>query len=162
MAKTVGIGYQDFGDLLKKNIFYIDKTYFIKDWWENRDIVTLITCPHRFGKTLTMSMLEYFFSNRHAGQGEIFSELSIWEYEEYRELQGTYPVINLSFANVKGSDYQTVREKICQIITNLYSENNFLKSEDALDEKDRGYFERVAFDMKNSDVELSIYQLSFF
>ena len=162
MAKTVGIGYQDFGDLLKKNIFYIDKTYFIKDWWENRDIVTLITRPRRFGKTLTMSMLEYFFSNRHAGQGEIFSELSIWEYEEYRELQGTYPVINLSFANVKGSDYQTVREKICQIITNLYSENNFLKSEDALDEKDRGYFERVAFDMKNSDVELSIYQLSKF
>lgn len=162
MAKTVGIGYQDFGDLLKKNIFYIDKTYFIKDWWENRDIVTLITRPSRFGKTLTMNMLEYFFSNRHAGQGEIFSELSIWEYEEYRELQGTYPVINLSFANVKGSDYQTVREKICQIITNLYSENNFLKSEDALDEKDRGYFERVAFDMKNSDVELSIYQLSKF
>ena len=77
-------------------------------------------------------------------------------------MQGTYPVINLSFANVKGSDYQTVREKICQIITNLYSENNFLKSEDALDEKDRGYFERVAFDMKNSDVELSIYQLSKF
>ena len=82
MAKTIGIGYQDFGDLLKKNIFYIDKTYFIKDWWENRDIVTLITCPHRFGKNLTMSMLEYFFSNRHAGQGEIFSGLSIWEDEE--------------------------------------------------------------------------------
>ena len=61
MAKTVGIGYQDFGDLRKENVFYIDKTYFIKDWWENRDMVTLITRPRRFGKTLTMSMLEYFF-----------------------------------------------------------------------------------------------------
>ncbi len=162
MAKTVGIGYQDFGDLLKENVFYIDKTYFIKDWWENKDMVTLVTRPRRFGKTLTMSMLEYFFSNRYAGQGKVFEKLSIWEYEEYRSLQGTYPVINLSFANVKGSVYQDVREKICQIITNLYSENAFLKNEDVLDEKDREYFGRIAFDMKNSDAELSIYQLSKF
>ena len=122
MDKTVGIGYQDFGDLLKENVFYIDKTYFIKEWWENRDVVTLITRPRRFGKTLTMSMLEYFFSNRYAGQGRIFEGLSIWGYEEYRKLQGGYPVLNLSFANVKGSDYQNVKEKIFQIITNLYSE----------------------------------------
>ena len=162
MAKTVGIGYQDFGDLLKENVFYIDKTYFIKDWWENRDMVTLITRPRRFGKTLTMSMLEYFFSNRYAGQEKIFEGLSIWKYEEYRKLQGMYPVINLSFANVKGSNYQDVREKICQIITNLYSENAFIKKENILEEKDREYFDRIAFDMKNSDAELSIYQLSKF
>ena len=162
MAKTVGIGYQDFGDLRKENVFYIDKTYFIKDWWENRDMVTLITRPRRFGKTLTMSMLEYFFSNRYAGQEKIFEGLSIWKYEGYRKLQGMYPVINLSFANVKGSDYQDVREKICQIITNLYSENAFIKKENILGEKDREYFDRIAFDMKNSDAELSIYQLSKF
>ncbi len=162
MAKTVGIGYQDFGDLLRENVFYIDKTYFIKDWWENKDMVTLVTRPRRFGKTLTMSMLEHFFSNRYAGQGKIFEKLSIWEHEEYRSLQGTYPVINLSFANVKGSAYQDVREKICQIITNLYSENAFLENEDVLDEKDREYFDRIAFDMKNSDAELSILQLSKF
>jgi len=162
MDKTVGIGYQDFGDLLKENVFYIDKTYFIKEWWENRDVVTLITRPRRFGKTLTMSMLEYFFSNRYAGQGRIFEGLSIWGYEEYRKLQGGYPVLNLSFANVKGSDYQNVNEKIFQIITNLYSEKCFLKDEGVLDEKDREYFGRIAFDMKNSDAELSIYQLSKF
>ena len=162
MDKTVGIGYQDFGDLLKENVFYIDKTYFIKEWWENRDVVTLITRPRRFGKTLTMSMLEYFFSNRYAGQGRIFEGLSIWGYEEYRKLQGGYPVLNLSFANVKGSDYQNVKEKIFQIITNLYSEKCFLKDEGVLDEKEREYFGRIAFDMKNSDAELSIYQLSKF
>ncbi len=162
MDKTVGIGYQDFGDLLRENVFYIDKTYFIKEWWENRDVVTLITRPRRFGKTLTMSMLEYFFSNRYAGQGRIFEGLSIWGYEEYRKLQGGYPVLNLSFANVKGSDYQNVKEKIFQIITNLYSEKCFLKDEGVLDEKDREYFGRIAFDMKNSDAELSIYQLSKF
>ncbi len=162
MDKTVGIGYQDFGDLLKENVFYIDKTYFIKEWWENRDVVTLITRPRRFGKTLTMSMLEYFFSNRYAGQGRIFEGLSIWGYEEYRKLQGGYPVLNLSFANVKGSDYQNVKEKIFQIITNLYSEKCFLKDAGVLDEKDREYFGRIAFDMKNSDAELSIYQLSKF
>ena len=162
MDKTVGIGYQDFGDLLKENVFYIDKTYFIKEWWENRDVVTLITRPRRFGKSLTMSMLEYFFSNRYAVQGRIFEGLSIWGYEEYRKLQGGYPVLNLSFANVKGSDYQNVKEKIFQIITNLYSEKCFLKDEGVLDEKDREYFGRIAFDMKNSDAELSIYQLSKF
>lgn len=71
-------------------------------------------------------------------------------------------MINLSFANLKGNDYQDVREKICQIITNLYSENAFLRNEDILDERDSKYFDRIAFDMKNSDAELSIYQLSKF
>ena len=162
MAKTVAVGIQDFNKLIERDCFYIDKTYFIREWWESKDDVTLITRPCRFGKTLTMSMLECFFSVQHAKQGKIFEKLSIWEHEEYRNLQGTYPVINLSFANVKGSHYQDVREKICQIITNLYAENAFLRNEDVLDERDRKYFDRIAFDMKNSDAELSIYQLSKF
>ncbi len=162
MAKTVGIGYQDFGDLLRENVFYIDKTYFIKDWWENRDMVTLVTRPRRFGKTLTMSMLEHFFSNRYAGQGKIFEGLSIWGYEEYRELQGTYPVINLSLANAKGSDYQDVRRIICCIITDLYSQNAFLRKEGFLNDKDREFFDGITADMQDSDVKLSILQLSKF
>ncbi len=58
MPQTVSIGYQEFDDVIKNNLFYIDKTDFIKEWWENRDLVTLITRPRRFGKTLTMSMVE--------------------------------------------------------------------------------------------------------
>lgn len=61
MARTVGIGIQDFGDLIRKNCFYIDKSFFIKEWWESEDSVTLITRPRRFGKTLNVSMVEQFF-----------------------------------------------------------------------------------------------------
>ena len=78
---------------------------FIKEWWENQDDVTLITRPRRFGKTLTMDMLEKFFSVRYADRGELFEGLAIWQEETYRRLQGTYPVISLSFANVKIGDY---------------------------------------------------------
>lgn len=111
MAKTVAIGIQDFGDLIQKDCFYIDKTDFIQEWWENKDTVTLIARPRRFGKTLNMSMTEQFFSLKYADKGEVFEGLSIWEHEEYRALQGTYPVISLSFANVKETCYRDARKK---------------------------------------------------
>ena len=98
MANNIGIGIQDFIELRENKKFYIDKTSFIKEWWERGDSVTLITRPRRFGKTLNMSMVEEFFSVDYAGRGDLFEGLSIWEEEKYRELQGTYPVISLSFA----------------------------------------------------------------
>ena len=84
MARVIGIGHQDFGQLIQANCFYIDKTEFIRRWWENEDAVTLITRPRRFGKTLMMSMLEHFFSVRYAGNAEDFADLSIWKEEKYR------------------------------------------------------------------------------
>ncbi|MBP3477516.1 MAG: AAA family ATPase, partial [Lachnospiraceae bacterium] len=160
MARTVAIGIQDFGDLIRKNYFYIDKTSFIREWWESGDSVTLISRPRRFGKTLNMSMLEYFFSVDHAGQGKLFEGLSVWENEEYRELQGTYPVITLSFANVKEKDYRNTRKKICQLIANLYAKNSFLLNSGVLYETDINYFKRVSEDMDDSDASLALYQLS--
>ena len=130
MAKTVAIGIQDFGDLIRKNYFYIDKTSFIKEWWESGDSVTLITRPRRFGKTLNMSMTEQFFSVDHADKGELFEGLKIWEDEEYRKIQGTYPVISLSFANVKETTFQNTKEKICQLLTNIYVKYSFLTKEE--------------------------------
>ena len=79
MAGTVGIGIQDFGKIIENKCFYVDKTAFIKEWWENRDDVTMIIRPRRFGKTLAMSMLEHFFSVEYAGRGDLFEGLSIWE-----------------------------------------------------------------------------------
>lgn len=70
MARTVAIGIQDFADIVEKNYFYIDKTGFIKEWWESGDSVTLIARPRRLGKTLNMSMLNRFFSCEYEGQGE--------------------------------------------------------------------------------------------
>ena len=101
MARTVSIGTQDFEKMIQRNCFYVDKTGFIKEWWESEDEVTLITRPRRFGKTLNMSMLNCFFSNKYADRGELFEKLEIWKDEKYCEIQGTYPVIFLSFAGVK-------------------------------------------------------------
>lgn len=101
MARTVAIGIQNFEKIIENNYFYIDKTLFIKEWWESGDEVTLITRPRRFGKTLNLSMLEQFFSIDYAKKKNLFEGLAIWQEEKYQQLQGTYPVISLSFANVK-------------------------------------------------------------
>ena len=100
MGRNVAIGIQNYNDIIENNCFYVDKSSFIKEWWDSGDAVTLITRPRRFGKTLTMSMVEQFFSVKYAGRGDLFEGLSIWQDEKYRALQGTYPVISLSFANV--------------------------------------------------------------
>ena len=120
MGRNIAIGIQDFGDLIQKKYFYIDKTSFLKEWWEKGYSVTLITRPRRFGKTLNMSMPELFFSVDYAGRGDLFEGLSIWKEEKYRKLQGTYPVISLSFANVKEINYINTRDRICQLFTNIY------------------------------------------
>ena len=79
MAKVVGIGKQRFDKIIEIDCFYIDKTMFIKEWWENQDDVTLITRPRRFGKTLNMDMLKCFFSVEYKDRGELFEGLDIWK-----------------------------------------------------------------------------------
>ena len=112
MSKIVGIGYQDFEKVRKEHIFYVDKTDFIREWWEGKDEVTLITRPRRFGKTLNMSMLEKFFSVQYAGRNDLFQGLNIWKDEKYRELQGTYPVLFISFADVKETFSQRITNHV--------------------------------------------------
>lgn len=111
MARNIAIGIQDFGDLIRNQYFYVDKTSLIREWWESGDLVTLITRPRRFGKTLNMSMLEYFFSNRHKQDSHLFENLEIWNEKKYRELQGGFPVLSLSFANIKENCYGNARKK---------------------------------------------------
>lgn len=162
-GRTVAIGIQDFGDLIRKGYFYIDKTDFIREWWESGDSVTLITRPRRFGKTLNMNMLEYFFSVDYAEQGELFEGLSIWEHEEYRKIQGTYPVISLSFANVKEKDFLSTKERIAQIIADLYIQHDFLLPDESMKEADKNYFNSVC--MGNvSEVQITgaVHKLSNF
>lgn len=149
MTRTVAIGIQDFGDLIRKKCFYIDKTSFIKEWWENADTVTLITRPRRFGKTLTMSMVEQFFSVSFAEDREIFSGLAVWEDEKYRKLQGTYPVISLSFADIKEDSFEQTRKKICGIIENLYNKYEFLLDSDVLNEKEKKSFREISTEMED-------------
>ncbi len=160
MARTIGIGIQDFSKVIENHCFYVDKTAFIKEWWESQDEVTLITRPRRFGKTLTMSMTEQFFSVKYAGRGDLFEGLSIWQEEKFRALQGTYPVISLSFANVKETNYRDTRAKICQMLADLYTDYSFLLESDALREGDRDFFRRVTADMGDVEATLAIHNLS--
>ena len=160
MTHTVGIGIQDFLELREKHNFYIDKTSFIKEWGESNDSVTLITRPRRFGKTLNMSMVEEFFSVDYAGRGDLFEGLSIWEEEKYQSLQGTYPVISLSFANIKETNYQVTRKKICQQLVELYAKHSYLLGDDLLYETEKEYFKRVNIDMDDADATIALNRLS--
>ena len=161
IPRTVGIGIQDFAKVVTNNCFYVDKTDFIREWWESRDDVTLITRPRRFGKTLTMSMLEQFFSVAYAGQGGIFEGLSIWKDEAYRALQGTYPVLSVSFARVKEANFPDARAMLCDILRSLYSSHYYLRSSEVLSDLDREYFDRVLKpDVNNADATSALYHLS--
>ena len=161
MARTVAIGIQDFEKIREKNVFYIDKTDFIREWWENGDDVTLITRPRRFGKTLNMSMVEHFFSVDYANRGDLFDGLSIWQDEKYRNIQGTYPVISLSFARVKETNYTDTREKICEIIRNLYIKYSFIRESDVMTTADRNFFDKILADeISNTNATSSLYQLA--
>lgn len=162
MAAVIGIGIQSFEKIRKNHYFYIDKTDFIREWWESGDDVTLITRPRRFGKTLNMSMVEQFFSVDFRDQRELFDGLSIWKNEYYRNIQGTYPVISLSFANVKEKNYPNARKKICQMLAELYTDHSFLLESEALDEGDRTFFKRVAVEMDDVDATMAIHYLAKF
>ena len=140
MANNVGIGIQDFLKLREQNHFYIDKTSFIKEWWESGDDVTLITRPRRFGKTLNMSMVEQFFSINFVNRGDLFEGLSIWQEEKYRSLQGTYPVISLSFANIKEDNYEATKLRIYQLLIDLYNKHDYLLDSNLLNENEKQYF----------------------
>lgn len=162
MERIVGVGKQDFEDIRIKNSFYIDKTYFIKEWWESDDDVTLITRPRRFGKTLNMSMLEKFFSLKYAKRNDLFEGLSVWDDLKYRELQGSYPVISLSFANVKGADYEKIRYSLNQILEDLYSKNVFLLDGELLTENEKTYFRSVNTEMRDTTAAWAIHKMSDF
>ena len=162
MARTISIGCQDFETIRRGGYFYIDKTEFLSEWWEGGDSVTLITRPRRFGKTLNMSMTEKFFSVQYAGQGELFQGLSIWEKAPYRKLQGTYPVISLSFAGVKEKDYTSTVQRICQILTDLYYDYSFLLESDCLLPGEKQYFQSISEDMPEVTATLSLHRLSKF
>lgn len=162
MGKTIAIGIQSFDKLRQAGYFYIDKTDFIREWWESGDDVTMITRPRRFGKTLNMSMLETFFSVEYKNRGDLFEGLSIWQDEKYRAMQGTYPVIFLSFADIKENNYESAKMKIYQLIVDLFVKYNFILQDDFLSEADRTFFQSVKMDMPEYVATRAIHKLSSF
>lgn len=141
MAREIAIGQQDYAAIIEKNSFYVDKTFFIKDWWNDPTFCTVILRPRRFGKTLTMSMMEYFFSTKHAGRADLFEGLYIWEHEEFRALQGIYPVINITLADIKEKTHEGAINEIKLIIQSIFNSFTYLADSDKLTSIDKKRFE---------------------
>ena len=160
MAKVISIGNQSFESIREKDNFYVDKTNFIKEWWDNDDIVTLITRPRRFGKTLNMSMLECFFSNKYKDRGDLFESLEIWKDEKYRKLQGTYPVIFLSFASIKGNTFELAKNQIYEKIAELYENNRFLLESDCMSDTEKAKYRSFLENPIDKDVSFALNSLS--
>lgn len=158
---TVNIGAQRFDKVIEEHRFYIDKTTFIKEWWENGSDVTLITRPRRFGKTLNMNMLECFFSNQYAERGDLFEGLSIWE-EPYRQLQGTFPVISMSFAPIKTGAIAAMKAEIKQMIVNIYSSYKEIMKSAVFDSHDRAVFDAVDRKMDDATAYMAIHNLCIY
>ena len=160
MKKAISIGIQGFSGLREQDCFFVDKTNFIKEWWENRDVVTLITRPRRFGKTLNMSMQDCFFSNKYANRADLFEGLSIWQNETYRKLQGTYPVIFLSFAAVKAGNLEDAKTQIKQEIASLYEENRYLLEGNVLSDNERKIYNSTTIQMDDTMAQNALRSMS--
>lgn len=160
MGKTISIGAQSFEFIRKNNYFFIDKTGFIKEWWENGDVVTLITRPRRFGKTLNLDMMNCFFSKAYEGRGELFEGLAVWEEGKYRELQGSYPVISLSFADIKGETFGETKQGIKYTLAKLYESHEYLRDGKDIGKRELEFFDSVSPDMTDAVAVLALKYLS--
>lgn len=160
MGRTISIGAQSFEFIRKNDCFFVDKTGFIKEWWENTDAVTLITRPRRFGKTLNLDMMNCFFSRTYEGRGELFEGLSVWEDETYRKLQGSYPVIFLSFADIKGETFEETKQGIKYVLERLYRNHKYVKHKEGMDEKEWEFFDSVSARMPDDVAVLALKYLS--
>ncbi len=155
----VDLGAQRFDKFRTRRSFYIDKTCFIKEWWEYGSDITLLTRPRRFGKTVNLSMLEFFFSNEYAGRGDLFEGLSIWKEEKFRKLQGIYPVIFMSFASIKTGETEGIKKAVKQLLFNVYSKHRDMMDSPVFTDADRKYFLSVCDEMADETAFIAINRL---
>ena len=148
MARTICIGTQDFEYVRAHNAFYVDKTDFVRDWWMSGDSVTLVCRPRRFGKTLNLDTTRCFLSTEFAGRGEeLFSGLGVWRDSAMRALQGTVPVLSMSFARVKQRDLRSALKRVNSLMVDLVGAHSYLLDWDGLANWDRKQLEAVGPDM---------------
>ena len=150
LKKRLPVGIENFEKIRRDGFYYVDKTDLIKELLENWGEVNLFTRPRRFGKTLNMSMLECFFSNKYAGRGDLFEGLSIWNDEKYRQLQGTYPVIFLSFAGIKSDNINDAKLQIKGLIATVYGLHRYMLEGNFLSANEKAMFERMTMFMEDA------------
>jgi hypothetical protein len=137
------IGLSDFKELISGNYYFIDKSLFIKEIVDSGAKVTLIPRPRRFGKTLNLSMLQYFFEQNETSQRHLFDNLEISKHPEIMEQQGQHPVIFLTFKDIKQSSWVDCYDKIKQLISNEFSKHSFLLESDILNSMQKQKFQDV-------------------
>ena len=138
--KGIGIGESDFKSLILKDNYYIDKTMYIKDIIDNQSKVTLVTRPRRFGKTLNMSMLKYYFDIDQKDNRQLFDGLKIMQQDEkYTSKLGAYPVIYLTLKDVNDTNYKNMLLNLKTALLSVFREHRYLLESDKIyeDEKER-------------------------
>ena len=144
MKKMIQIGTSDFKELIEKNNYFVDKSLLIKEFLENGAKIILTPRPRRFGKTLNLSMLKYFFDVKTKEETkELFKGLKIENEKEIMKLQGEYPVIFITFKNQKHISFEDFQDGIRVLISNLYREHDYLLDSDKLSEFDKNDFKEI-------------------
>ena len=142
--KKIPIGIEDFKELISDNYFYIDKTKFIEEIFNDGAKVKLFTRPRRFGKTLNMSMLKTFFDIKEAEENrQLFDSLYIKNSPVFKE-QGKYPVVFVSMKEIKGTTWEEMQKSIRENLSNLYEKYSYLKN--SLNERNKRKFEKIWFE----------------
>ena len=152
LFQEIGIGNSNFGEIRKNNYFYVDKTEFIREWWKQGPLTTLITRPRRFGKSLTLSMVKYFFSTEYANEkDDIFKGTKIWFDEKMMKIQGTFPVISMSFGKCKFQDVNSIVNSIKQEIVDATRsfKQVLLQDADKLDDNEINFIKSINYEMND-------------
>ena len=145
LKRPMPVGIEDFKDLVAGHYYFIDKTRFIKELIDTQGKVTLITRPRRFGKTLSLSMLQYFFTLENAEKNrQLFAGLDLERAgEKYMSQQGTRPVVFLTLKEVQARAFANMKELLAEFLRRLYGQHAYLKQSNALSEEDRQYFSNI-------------------
>ena len=158
MKKGIGVGIEDFKKIIEEDCYYFDKTNYIEELLKDRTEIKLFTRPRRFGKTLNMTTLKYFFDVKNAEENrKLFKDLYI-EKSEYFKEQGQYPVIFITMKDLKKNTWEQMNFAAKSLISNLYNEFEFIREK--LNEKDLIEFEKIWFKKEDGDYDNSLRLLS--
>ncbi|BEP00079.1 AAA family ATPase [Fusobacterium polymorphum] len=158
MKKGIGVGIEDFKKIIEEDCYYFDKTNYIEELLKDKTEIKLFTRPRRFGKTLNMTTLKYFFDVRNAEENrKLFKDLYIEKLEYFKE-QGQYPVIFITMKDLKKNTWEQMNFAVKSLISNLYNEFEYIREK--LNEKDLIEFEKIWFKKEDGDYDNSLRLLS--
>ena len=158
MKKGIGVGIEDFRKIIREGCYYFDKTNYIEELLKDKTVIKLFTRPRRFGKTLNMSTLKYFFDIKNAEENrKLFKDLYI-EKSEYFKEQGQYPVIFITLKDFKKNTWEEMNFEIKELLRNLYDEFNFIR--DTLSISDLREFDKIWLKEEDANYDSSLLNLT--